>query len=187
MLPIYMISPASESGLRPNSTAFFRSCPPLSRAPSLVTKLNRLECKSDCMVYRIDINNFYLSGDPWSIAKLVASLFNEKNSELIYDIALFLLYEQFIESSEHPDRVFRVQHGTGMGLIHSGSVADGALHALIERDFAARADIQKRHGIICDKRFRDDILFIATSPRLAREFFWGMQRAAKDIFSMKAV
>ena len=47
-----------------------------------------------------------------------------------------------------------------MGLANSGGLADAALYARAEENWATRASVQESHGVKLWTRFRDDILAI---------------------------
>ena len=79
---------------------------------------------------------------------------------------------QFVAPSSDeavPDTVFQVTRGSGMGMRHAGSVADLALHAVLEAPVLTQAS-RANHGIESYVRFRDDIFVACANARHANIF-----------------
>lgn len=111
---------------------------------------------------------------------------------LLHDVLSFLIYEQFITSDvlQNPDgsrRYWRVTRGTGMGLRHSGPIADAVFLLLTERGWALRADIQEAHGILRYFRFRDDLWILSKSRLGLRSFYAGIRTRAASCFTLECV
>ena len=62
---------------------------------------------------------------------------------ILGDVMYHLLYYQYITSDHLPARVWQVTKGSGMGLLHSGSIKGAAFYVAVERDWAADVAIQK--------------------------------------------
>ena len=66
---------------------------------------------------RLDIEEIFMSGDPEILACDAAGLAEEgQRKRLPYDVDHFLLTHQFVTSKRHPERLWRVQKGSGMGM-----------------------------------------------------------------------
>lgn len=65
--------------------------------------------------------------------------------------------------------LFTVTKGSGMGLVHSSSVADASFAADFERNLSH--DLV-RAGIAFYSRFRDDLFLIVRDRHAFREWFW---------------
>ena len=87
--------------------------------------------------------------------------FIDKERHSVLERPLWLLLsEQYISSAELPQRWWKIEVGTGQGLLHSGEVADSALYWLAEYEWASKENLS-RHGIDGFWRFRDDGLVLA--------------------------
>ena len=75
-----------------------------------------------------------MSGDPEILACDAAGLSEEgPRKRLLYEVDHFLLTHQFVTSKRHPERLWRVRKGSGMGMKNSGEVSDAAFAFLVER------------------------------------------------------
>ena len=97
---------------------------------------------------------------------------SSQHALLLRRVLLFLLREELIVSDLELGRAWQSSIGTGMGLVHSGSLADLALLNLAERRFAALPDVRIRLQIPLFCRFKDDGLFVGHDKFLAQTFFW---------------
>lgn len=91
---------------------------------------------------------------------------------LLSDCLHFLLSTQFVKSTAPclKDRLWMVRQGSGMGLKHSGDLADCALLLKAEVSWAVNPGVMQEHGIKAYWRFRDDVLLIATEPSLTMQY-----------------
>ena len=99
------------------------------------------------------------------------------------DITLTVLVSQFLESPVHPDRIWHMIGGTGMGLEHSGAVASSAFYDQVEKPLIAIATLQA-HRINMFCRYENDVLFIANSRPLFRSFFGRFKELAHPTYSV---
>ena len=76
-----------------------------------------------------------------------------------------------------------MREGAGIGLMHAGDVADACFLALVELDLMA-ADSYSEAGILDWFRFRDDMLFMATSGPGFRSLYNTMEEKA-EFFQLK--
>ena len=81
------------------------------------------------------------------------------------------------------DRVWKVVHGSGMGITHSGETIDSAYYNRVERNYANDAEL-RFHSIVGYWRFKDDILVLANSRRLFDLWFSRMS-ADSEYFELK--
>ncbi|CAE7466663.1 unnamed protein product [Symbiodinium sp. CCMP2592] len=127
---------------------------------------------------KLDIKDYYLSGTSEELCGACSKVIRSEILPLFTTTLMTLLYYQFVESRELPERIWRVTKGTGMGLPHSGEVADSAFAALAEDPWAVKRTIQAHHGIDGYWRFRDDILILGSNRQRAKEFFWELRKLA---------
>ena len=91
----------------------------------------------------------------------------------------FLLDHQFVVSDLIPEHTYKVVRGTGMGLRHSGAVANASFLTLVEHDFVTDSMEDRLHisyGISHYCRFKDDSFFIAEHRSSGMELFQLWQR-----------
>ena len=67
--------------------------------------------------------------------------------DLVEECIQFLLEHQFIRSAILPGRYWKVEEGSGMGLPHSGPIADVALYIALEKDLLLTSWFQTKYNI----------------------------------------
>ena len=77
--------------------------------------------------------------------------------------------------------------GTPEALTDSGASADSSLYEVMERRWCVNPDVQHRHGIIYDRRFRDDIIIVSSDREQVVPFLRGMVQRAACIFRLDIV
>ena len=77
-------------------------------------------------------------------------------------------------SNKFPDRIWKVCKGSGMGLLHSGDLADLAYYNRAERNWATCPVTMKMYGIAKIWSFRDDILVLASERLKTHTYGRGM-------------
>ena len=128
---------------------------------------------------RLDIEEIFMSGDPEILACDAAGLAEEgPGKRLLYDVDHFLLTHQFVTSKRHPERLWRVQKGSGMGMKNSGEVSDAAFPFLVER-WCVSPDTMNAFSIDLYGRFKDDIITVAKNRVFTKHFVWGMKHRSK--------
>lgn len=136
---------------------------------TVVQQLKALTIDDDDIFIRADIKDFYLRGNPSKLSKLASADLTNPGSRkhtVMHEALEHILLTQFVQIKSKSDtRVFQVIQGSGMGRIASGAIADKAFWLLCEKDWAARLDVQERHGVKLYIRYRDDILIIAKRDR----------------------
>ena len=131
----------------------------------LVQKLSKLEATSNCYFMKLDIKDFFMSGNPVNLTDDASKLLPRgARKALVSRALLHILSCQFVTSKQQElqGRVWQVQQGTGMGLKHSGETADAALAVKSEINYACKRAVMEAHNILAFFRFRDDVLLIAS-------------------------
>lgn len=152
----------------------------LKDSADFVEKLSRVPLHTSQEVAKVDVKDFFMSGSPDELlTPILESLPTSSTQELRYrnllkEVAEFLLENQYISSRVlGDDRVYLVTRGTGMGLIHSGELADVSLYLKAERPWATDAQVMERHYVNTLFRFKDDILVFLNDLRGWRKYFEG--------------
>ena len=120
-----------------------------------------------------------MSGDPEVLASDAAGLSEEgPRKRLLCEVVRFLLTHQFVASRRHPERLWRVQKGSGMGMKNSGELSDTAFAFLVER-WCLKPDTLGMFAIDLCGRFKDDIIIVARDRALTKLFVWSMKHRSK--------
>ena len=94
----------------------------------------------------------------WCGMHSCVATFGTGKGVLMERILWYLLRNQFVVSQTiGSHRAWRVNLGTGMGLIHSGELADIIFYNKVESIMLTQKSCAS-YGIMHDSRFRDDIL-----------------------------
>eukprot|EP00959_Pyramimonas_sp_CCMP1952_P087403 1828707-Pyramimonas_sp.AAC.1 len=110
--------------------------------------------------------------------------------DLVHEVLMWLLENQFVTCACAPDRAWQVRKGSGMGLPHSGPVAEAAFYVLVEKPWASRSEaLEVAFNIRFYCRFKDDIFAVArrvgAENHLAAHYFLrGVQTRARRIFDV---
>ena len=89
-----------------------------------------------------------MSGTPPDLCdNAVAILPRGRRREVLSNVMLWLLDNQWISSKMHTGRCFKVCRGSGMGLVHSSAVCDAALFFLAEQSWATKVEVQQAFAI----------------------------------------
>ena len=132
---------------------------------------------SDACLCKVDVKDFFMDGEHLTLARLCSDFFAEPLKSFVYDVLLHLLHYQFVEFE---DRLLRVERGTGMGLIHSSSVADLCFYALAEKNLRF-----SDKGCLLYLRFRDDIFFVTERAAQAGPLFSELSLRAQSCWKLK--
>ena len=90
----------------------------------------------------------------------------------------FSFTQHFVASKRHPESLWRVQEGSGMGMKNSGELSDAAFAFLVER-WCLKPDTLSAFAIDLYGRFKDDIIIVARNQNLTEHFVWGMKHRSK--------
>jgi hypothetical protein len=152
-----------------------------------VQRLRGIKPHPDAFTVRIDVSDFYMSGDAVSVARDASAIIPVKECRsLMDDVLLFLLSNQYVTSSLLPSRVWLTQTGSGMGLRHSGPASDAALFTRCERGWV-EDEILHRHGIDMYVRFRDDDVWVLAHDRDAFKLWYWAYRRRADYYKVSVV
>ena len=135
------------------------------------SKLKGLELTPTATFMKFDVRDFYLSGDHEFLINVAVEAMSDPNEKSFLREGLkVVLSHQFVRSSYDgslSEVVFQVQRGSGIGMIHAGSLADTVFAKSVEAPLHGNPEF--REGILRYLRFRDDVLVIAKSPAHARK------------------
>ena len=146
-----------------------------AQAIDSIRKVNLLPPGS--FLVKIDIKDFFLSGSPDELVRdVLHHLPDSVYQRLLKDILHFLLHTQFVRVVG-ADLLFQCVSGSGMGLVHSGAVAETALLNRADRSMFDQT-LLAQHGISLALRYRDDVLICGTDKVLFRKWFWEYQDLA---------
>jgi hypothetical protein len=79
-----------------------------------------------------------------------------------------VLRNQWVEIAGAPGSNWKLERGSGMGLIPSGEIADASFYELAEKRLMCSPSIVAEYGIVLYLRFRDDILLGVTCSQARR-------------------
>ena len=128
-----------------------------------IHNISALKALPEHYFVRLDIEKFFMSGDPEILAYDAAGLSDEgPRKRVLREVDLFILTHQFVASKRHPGRLWRVQKGSGMGMKNSGELSDAAFAFLVER-WCLKSDTLSAFAIDLYGRFNDDIIIAARS------------------------
>jgi hypothetical protein len=153
----------------------------LRDSSDLAEKLGKLSVLAP-IYYRLDVQDYFLSGSSADLCLDSTQEVLPLSKKLVLQRALrFILDRQLVTSldSEGKQVVLQVERGSGMGLPHSGAVADTSLRNLMEKGFVDSPAILARYDIYAYYRFKDDILIIAKNRTGVRAFVLELMRKSK--------
>ena len=104
----------------------------------------------------------------------------------ISEAAEFLLYHQYVRSPYFLHQRWRVDIGSGMGLRHSGGIADVAFYGLVE-PWLLSPEVSVPNGVVLYKRFRDDVFMILSKREKLVLFCRSIIAKASAIFKVECV
>ena len=110
-----------------------------------------------------DIREFFMSGTEEELIQDVTRWFSDPLKTLLQRALSLLLSSQYVESHHFPGRLWRVVLGSGMGLPHSGEVAD---LAFLSRAETRIVGVWQTMSVRRYLRFKDDIIMIGIAHDL---------------------
>ena len=143
-------------------------------------KLISTKCaKPDETLYRLDAKEFFMSGrHPELIEAGIANLPEGRRRDCLRKVLEFLLDNQYVKSVALPERLWKVEEESGMGLAHSCCLCDAALDSLAE-SWSTDPVVLRKHGVRLYVRCRDDIFFIGSVRRMSVSYVQELRRRAK--------
>ena len=126
--------------------------------------INSTRIDGDEIFIKLDIKDYYLSGTMDELTASVSrALHGRAHLSLIRDVTQFLVFNQYVRGRRHvstqDEGAYRVVRGSGMGLVHSGDLADLSFLELVDLWLLAPHTIDNL-GIKLYLRFRDDGLVV---------------------------
>ena len=134
----------------------------LKDADDLQRRLKHFKIPHGCRFLKLDVKDFYLTGNHGEIVSKSASIFDASERANYQVMADAILHNQYIRSPLLPG-LWKVNRGTGMGMIPSGSISDATLFSCLERDYILKPSVRSEFQILFYARFRDDILIFVNS------------------------
>ena len=128
---------------------------------------------------KLDVKDFYLSGTAEQLGNDATRGLHDDRKKLAVLILEYILAEQYIKSKWFPGRLWKSNIGSGMGLTHSGEVADTAFFFRCEKGLVDSDAARSNYGLEAYWRFRDDIAMIATDVYKMEALIKEMKRRAQ--------
>ena len=126
----------------------------------VLRRISEVKLSTGVTLVRLDIKDFFMDGDHGTLVRGVVNLFSPGPlREWVQDTLWFLLVSQLVRAD---GQVSRVTCGSGMGTVHSSSVADAVFFALGEADLDLSA-----LGVEMYLRYRDDIFAVCVDRAAA--------------------
>ena len=149
----------------------------LTTTHSFVATASRMAVPANACMIRLDVEDFFLSGDPMSIINDALMAFTGARRLVMKDALTFVLQNQFVTTPEFPDKVWRCRVGTGMGLQHSGDLCDLTFYMKAEKWFM-EDNVLEDFGVLLYQRYRDDIIIVYTDRSGIYDFVRELKRRA---------
>jgi hypothetical protein len=135
-----------------------------------ISKLTVKTFPQDCHIEKWDVKEFYMAAEHKAMIEAIIPVINVELRSVIESILWTVLFHQFVSWNGN---VYRVETGSGMGQLHSGSLADLSFWRLVENPL-----FLAEHGILCWMRFRDDIFTVFKTKEEASSCLQALQRQA---------
>ncbi len=145
----------------------------------VVKRLGEWQFVGDVVFCKLDIKDFYMSGEHDVLIGAVVPMVLPERRELLEAMLWCLLRNQFVK---HGDITFQVMEGSGMGQIHSGTLSDLALWSLVERNLVAGMHGLGIYGYL---RFRDDSFLVGRDAQSIAEFVKKFETGTKGIWKVE--
>ena len=105
----------------------------VSNVQEFADKVQRIQVEQDDLWIRIDIRDFFLSGQRHDLVPdALRGWRHDGKRALVEDVFFFLLYNPFVKTTTDKDRLWRVTQGSGMGLVHSSDFMDYVSYNKVE-------------------------------------------------------
>ena len=147
-------------------------CPHLLRDTlEVINRLKGLSMPCGAKFASADVDSFFMSGKAHELVQLLGPPFWGKRLIVLKHAVFFLLDNQYVCSRFLPGKTWKVVVGSGMGLPHSGPLADMCLYVAAERVLLAKERME-RASIMEFLRFKDDVLILYRNTDAFKEWFW---------------
>ena len=140
----------------------------ISNASAGLSRIRGMCFLEDDHMIKIDLKDFYYSGSADELIEDVMSMWElaDPRNKLRRESMQLLLHNQLVKGKVYPaEGCYRVQTGSGMGLIHSGDIADAALLMRMER-WLTKPQVSHAYNIRGYVRFKDDALLVVNKSKM---------------------
>ena len=142
----------------------------ITNAADALSRIRSFRFEPGDKLIKLDMKDFYYSGSAEQLISDVLRMWDprDKRNRLRRQAMELLLHNQLVRGKCWPpegEGCFRVLTGSGMGLIHSGDIADCAFLMLVE-NWLNHPDVRQGFGVRGYVRFRDDALLVCNSSRM---------------------
>ena len=131
---------------------------------------------------KIDIDDYYLSGEHWQFIASSVHAVDPKWKDLYRSLLKFCLASQYIRGDHD---LYRVIVGAGMGVAYAGDLCDITFFWQAERGFVSNARVKQKLGIVSYFRYRDDILILVDGSSLQFHRFFKILQSKCGVWKLK--
>ena len=127
----------------------------------VLEKLGEVRLTGPTKLVKIDIEDFFIKGDPAVLCKHAFT--HVQNGELrgAYEELLhYILTTQYVSSALWSGVIYKCMLGSGIGLRHSAALANIVFARMVETRVVLKPVIQRKFDIRFYGRYHDDILII---------------------------
>ena len=161
------------------------SCEHLTRdSDDFIKKIARLKVDSGTYLVKIDVKEFFMSGEIQELVSFVKHAFSDRGRVPLTKLADHILKHQYIRTGKSR-QLHRVIKGSGMGLIFSGEVSDFVLYCLLELSFLLVPSVQAKFRISGVFRFKDDLMLFVDGPRWSIDALIRVMQVKSKFFKLK--
>ena len=160
----------------------------IKNTDALIERIKSTPLIGNEVLLKLDIKDFFLSGSSEMLVEDALAGIEDPDLELLRKILHFLTERQYVQlprmksasgkhTSPSQDLWWRCIVGTGMGLPHSGSLANSAFAGKVERTWITKNSTKAAYGIFLYARYMDDIFIVLRRDfKLVREFISELSR-----------
>ena len=156
----------------------------IKNTEALIDIVKKTPLQGNEVLLKLDIKDFFLSGDGDKLVNDALTDIQDPDLDLLRNALEFLTENQYVQlprskGEKNPtrksdptfDQWWRCIVGTGMGLPHSGSLANSAFAGRVERTWLSRESTKAAYGIFLYARYMDDIFVVLRKDfKLVRQF-----------------
>ena len=129
-------------------------------------KIRSFTIDRDDILVHLDLKDCFMSGKPEHLAKYSSVIVPKRFRTLYVRVVTFLLNAQFIRSRLYSNQVWKVQSGSGMGLLMSTALSNAAFFGFAEvggKLSLLDTDSRRAFAIKQYVRYVDNLLFVCNS------------------------
>eukprot|EP00959_Pyramimonas_sp_CCMP1952_P058791 1227705-Pyramimonas_sp.AAC.1 len=150
-----------------------------------VSRLSREIFSQAVTIMKIDIKEYYMSGTHSVLREQSSKFFHGGQQRRFTRVLNFILGHQCVELPGIPEHLWKVLHGSGMGMICSGEVSDSTFFQLAEEPWINDAAFFRSVGLRCYFRFKDDIIAFFDGPNQQCDRFFTMLSLRAGPFALE--